>query len=321
MNEGEFRAEVVKRRKEWKRSDDGYVPDHTWHWLEAEGYMEDAEVKDFDEDAIEDMVRRIDKMHERAPRGDSRKSVAADDYHHEPVPEVGEYVSARAKAISEVLAMLADQRPDVANFRRKVLGGRSRTPEEAQAMVGTAGAVADEVHKLGARLADDYLGWDEEGAVRYVLTGEAPQLRPIEARGRGKFPSRMQPFQSNVTLTVLPWVPAKEVERVYRVLQEQLLEETSRETGPRILEVAQFVWERLRLDGERESWRAWFELWNQRYPDKKFKTWRHFYEYCRRGSEEALPLYKFPEPKPTPELQREIERFIERFRKRFSTGL
>jgi hypothetical protein len=303
MNAEELRTEVIKRRKEWKRSDDGYVPEHTWRWLEEEGFIEDALLMEFDEQAVEFIVRRIDQMYGRAPYGGSRQSVEVNEYDQESTPKVGEYVSARAKAVSEFLAMLADQRPDVTEFRRKALGERLLASEEARATVGAAGTVAEEVRKLGARLAGDYLGWDEEGAVWYVLTGEAPQLRPITIRGRGKFRGQYTRFQHSVTLTVLPWVPAKEVERVYRNVQQQVLDEASRETGPRILEVAQFVWERLRLDGERESWKAWFELWNRKHPDKKFKTWRNFREYCARGHDEALPLYKFPEPKPSPEMQ------------------
>jgi hypothetical protein len=314
MNAEQLRIQVVKRRKEWKRSDDGYVPEHTWQWLEAEGFVEDALLMAFDEQAVEFIVRRIDQMYGWAPYDGARQSAGKGEYDQESTPKVGEYVSARAKAISEFLAMLADQRPDVAEFRRKSLGGRLFAPEEARAIVGAPGTVAEEARKLGARLTDDYLGWDEEGAVRYVLTGEAPQLRPIKIRGRGKFRNGMRPFQHSVTLTVLPWVPAKEVERVYRNVQQEVLEETSRETGARILEVTQFVWEQLRLDGERESWKLWFERWNLKHPDKKFKTWRNFYEYCVRGAKAALPNYAFPEPLAPPELRAQHDAFVERLK-------
>lgn len=125
------------------------------------------------------------------------------------------------------------------------------------------------------------------------------------------------PFQHSTTLTVLPWVPASEVERVYRNIQQQVLREKPRESGLRILEVAQFVTERVRMDGTRNAWEQWFHEWNRSYPDKQFKTWRHFREYGDRGYKKALPTYLFPEPKPTPEKQEEMD---ERFQ-RLTTSL
>jgi hypothetical protein len=314
LNAEELRSQTVKRRKELKRSDDGYIPDHTWQWLQEEGFIEDALLQDFDEEAVDFIVRRIDQMYGRASYGGSRQSAGANEYDEESAPKVGEYVSARAKAISEFLAILADQRPDVTEFRRKSLGESLLAPEEARTILAASGTVVEEALKLGAHLAEDYLGWDEEGAVWYVLTGETPQLHPIKIRGRGKFRGGMRPFQHSVILTVLPWVPAKEVERVYRNVQQQVLEEASRETGPRILEVAQFVWERLRLDGERKSWQAWFRQWNENYPEKKFETWRNFREYCARGYKEALPNYKFAEPKARPEVKAAYDKFMQRLK-------
>jgi hypothetical protein len=74
-----------------------------------------------------------------------------------------------------------------------------------------------------------------------------------------------------------------------------------------ILEVAQFVAERVRIEGARTTWRQWFDEWNRLYPDKRLKTWRRFREYADRGYKKALPNYLFPEPKPTPEQQKEID--------------
>jgi hypothetical protein len=48
------------------------------------------------------------------------------------------------------------------------------------------------------------------------------------------------------------------------------------------------------------------DLWNNRFPDKRFKTWRNFREYYLRGRKAALPRYKFPEPKPSAEKQQEM---------------
>ena len=217
------------------------------------------------------------------------------------------YVSKRAGAISEVWAALADERPDVIEFRQTVLGGGLLSPEEAS---DTVGALRDaigelralELSKLGSVLANDYYGWDEEESVWYVLTGKAPRLRPIRIRARGKSPvEHYVPFQFDVALSVLPWVPAKEVEHAYHIAQTQLLEKSPRKiaprTSPRVLEVVQFWWEQFRTRGSMPTWRAWYELWNQAHPDKKFANWRNFREYFFRGTKEAQPRYvRFPQP-------------------------
>jgi hypothetical protein len=224
------------------------------------------------------------------------------------------YVGTRACAISEVWAALADERPDVTEFRQTVLGGRMLSPKRASIMLDAPGDMLDELRelelrKLGSILANDYYGWDEEGAIWYVLTGKAPRLRPVRIRARGKLPvAHYVPFQYDVTFSVLPWVSAKEVERAYRNVQQQLLEETTpRETGPRILEVVQFWWEQFRTRGPMPSWPAWFELWNQTHPDKKFKKWRNFREYFFRGTKAAQPHYKrFPQAKLSAQEQQEM---------------
>ncbi len=223
------------------------------------------------------------------------------------------YVRTRSRTISEFLAMLADERADVSALREKVLGARLLSPEEARAIMSSAGSVIEDIRGLGSRLANDYLGWGEEGAVWYLLTGEAPELQPVRISGRARPPQGFVPFQHNVTLSVLPWVPAKEVERIYRNIQKQVLKETSHETSLGILETAQFCWQQFRAKGPMPSWRIWCERWNQTYPDKRFKTWRNFREYYVRGSKKALPIYKFPNPKaPTEEDTQRIRGLDER---------
>jgi hypothetical protein len=322
MTEGQLREQVIKRRKEWKRSSSGYVPDHTWHWLQEEGYVEDALGMDFDDQAVEFIVRRIDQMHARLQDGGSRHRTRHDEFNWDAIeetqgessPRIGEYVRLRAKAISEALAAFADQRPDVVEFRQCALSGRLLSPEEAHAMTDGRGNMLGELRelelrKLGSILANDYYGWDQDGAIWYVLTGKAPRLHPIMIRGRGKLPAAngVVPFQHAVTLEVLPWVPAKEVERAYRNVQEQVLEEAPRETGARILEVAQFCWEQNRTSGLMPSWRAFFERWNKTYPTKRFSKWRAFREYFIRGRKAVIPNYKLPEIKSSAEKQQEMQ--------------
>jgi hypothetical protein len=66
------------------------------------------------------------------------------------------------------------------------------------------------------------------------------------------------------------------------------------------------------------AWSAWAELWNETYPDKKFPTWRHFPGYLARGIVAALWQYKFPEPKPSPEVQAALDEFMENLKRSLS---
>jgi len=321
---GNRRTELKERLEKALRR---LIPQTTWDRFEGHGYIEDyfagtlvlegGEKENF-QDLRDLFGRELDylKAYRREMAQITLES-APDEDESIPViePELSpsDYVSARAAAISEFLAMLVDSHPDVVEYRGKVLGGRLLSSEEARAIVNAPEDRQEELQRLGNRLANDYLGWDEEGAIRYILTGEAPRLRAIKIHGRGKFPGEHRPFQYEVTFSVLPWVSAKEVERVYRNIQRQVLEETSRETGTRILQVARFYWEHLRLQGMLPSWADWAEHWNEAHPDKKFPTWRHFREYLIRGVRAALPHYKFPEPKPPTEKLQAMREAEERF--------
>jgi hypothetical protein len=75
--------------------------------------------------------------------------------------------------------------------------------------------------------------------------------------------------------------------------------------------VARFYWEHLRSKDPIPNWPAWAERWDEIYPDKEFPTWRHFREYLTRGVKAALPYYKFPEPKPGPEMQAARDELME----------
>lgn len=329
MDVAEIRAKVVKQRKALKRSDDGNVSEQTWRWLEKKQYLEDALLKDSVDEAAEFINGEIDDLYGAVPYGGSRHSTrneedngdGVDEVQEESTPGVGEYTTARAKALSEILAAIADERPDVIEFRQKRLDGRLPSLKEASTILDapedTLGELrALELRKLGSILASDYVGWSEEEAIWYVLTAETPRLRPIRVRGRGKHQNGHRPFQHEVTLTVLPWVPAKEVEYAYRNIQKQLLEVSSRETGVRILEVVHFCWAQFRKTRSTVPWRIYFERWNQAHPEKKFSNWRNFREYFLRGTRAATPSYKFPEAKLSVEKQEEMRAAKERWIKK-----
>lgn len=278
-----------------------------------EGQLEEGRGEHANFQSLKELFREILPMLKEHRNEITQRVVESSSIDREVPPPVelsrthGSYVSKRAEAISEVWAALADDRPDVTEYRQAVLRGSAMSPEEATKVVAAPEAVlgelrALELDKLGSILANDYYGWDKQGAVWYVLTGEAPRLRPVRIRARGKAPVAHQvPFQYDVTFSVLPWVPAEEVENAYRTVQGQLLDGPLRKsaprTGARVLEVVQFWWERFRANGQMPSWPDSCELWNLTHPEKKFKTWRSFRTYFFRGTKEAQPTYiRFPQP-------------------------
>jgi hypothetical protein len=200
--------------------------------------------------------------------------------------------SARARAISEYMSVIADQHPDVIGFRNSALGGNLVSAEEARAIIEKPGDVSTDLHRLANRLAELYPGWEAVGVMRFILTGQPPPLSLIKTRHTTKaFSSPHAPFSRHVsvTFTITLWVSAETVERVYRFTQRQYGVGKKRKTKPHTIEVAQFYWEQYRLEGKRLPWPALFQRWQEKHPDKGFKNWRAFREYAIRGRDATLP--------------------------------
>lgn len=160
------------------------------------------------------------------------------------------------------------------------------------------GSVVDELYDISVELASSF-DWPQaagdnfsgtrprsETAAWFVLTGEAPQVRPIEARWETKQGSTHLNPQWRIRLTIPPWLPEEEVLRAFRRLRKDRPQGRKLPKTARPLEVACFVWERERLDGYREPapWKAWFERWNEEHPGHRFKTAGNFQEYFFRGN-------------------------------------
>ena len=207
-----------------------------------------------------------------------------------------DYERARARALSEYMAMAADQHPAVTEFRDRTLGGNLLSAEEALNVLNTPESLTEDLRGLGIRLAELYPGWGEGGAMWFVLTGKAPRLEMVKFSGSvTASTSSYAPLpHHSITLTITPWVSAKSVELLYRHLQQQHLADNGRKKKPRTLGVARFCWEQYRLEGERPPWRVLCERWNEAYPDERIEDWHNFREYAVRGVSAALPRYRFP---------------------------
>src|SRR5918997_2166383 len=126
------------------------------------------------------------------------------------------------------------------------------------------GSVVDKLYDLGEDLADQFDWPSAEAAAWFVLTGEAPESRPLDARWDTKGGGPYLNPQWRVRLTVPAWLPAEEVERAYRRMQRQILPGKNRGPDPKTLEVARFVWEQERLNGyRRPSWDVLLGRWNE----------------------------------------------------------
>ena len=207
-----------------------------------------------------------------------------------------DYERARARALSEYMAIAADQHPAVTEFRDRTLGGNLLSSEEALNALNTPDSLPEDLRGLGRLLEELYPGWGERGAMWFVLTGKAPHLEMVKFRGSVTAnTSSYAPLPHHlITLTITPWVSAKSVELLYRHLQQRHLADNGRKKKPRTLEVARFCWEQYRLEGKRPPWRVLCERWNEAYPGERIEDWHNFREYAARGASAALPRYRFP---------------------------
>jgi hypothetical protein len=163
------------------------------------------------------------------------------------------------------------------------------------------GSIVDNLYALADELADalrwpqldteaeEVRWWRKDAAAEFVLTGVAPQMRPLDARlyKEGRYPSpRWQ-----IELDVLPWVSAEEVERAYRRMQAQVFKGRRRLPDSKTLEVARFVWEQDWQHGyNRPTWPALCKRWNEEHPKDQFEDYHHFRTYFKRAEEAVKKL-------------------------------
>jgi hypothetical protein len=159
------------------------------------------------------------------------------------------------------------------------------------------GSVVDELYDLSVELAEAF-DWPlasanvpggirprSESAAWFVLTGEAPQVRPLKAVWDAKHGSKHLVPQWRIQLEVPPWLPEEEVLRAIRTLKRQRPKGRQMPKVEKTLEVARFVWERERVDGYSEPppWTKWVEQWNIEYPGLRIKSASDFRMYFLRA--------------------------------------
>jgi hypothetical protein len=139
-------------------------------------------------------------------------------------------------------------------------------------------------------------------------TKNAQDARPIASRVTMSWAKG--PPLWRITLSVAPWVSAKEVERAYRLIQQQVIRKDNRPLAPRSIAVFRFVEEALsHAESKKPSWRTLLALYNARYPEEHKLHFRdadprNFQRTYERAFAEIVGCgfnYRFPPRKLSPD--------------------
>jgi hypothetical protein len=132
--------------------------------------------------------------------------------------------------------------------------------------------IFDRLHSLAQKPSGAYR-WRLDAAKWFVLTGDVPYVQPLTIRFSYTISNEEHyPNTAEITMTVEPWVDAKDVERVYREVQRQVLSGDNRKGGDnrkkkeRTLDAVCFAARRIR-EGGNESWSELTRRWNRRQKD------------------------------------------------------
>ena len=244
--------------------------------------------------------------------------------------ELDEYSQKRARTFSEVAAALAEGHPEVKEFRAEFLGSEDTrlTEEQAGEMLYVEDLplhIFDRLHSLAKRLSRAYR-WRLDAAKWFVLTGDAPYVQPLTVHFSHNISNEDHyPNTAEITMIVEPWVDAKDVERVYREVQRQVLGGDKRKSADnrkkkkRTLDAVGFAARQIRENGT-ESWQELTRRWkrSQRDPRRHYKSRGGLRQAFKRFVRPAYnqPIYKPIQPEPW-QVQRDKarRRFIEDFKK------
>ena len=111
------------------------------------------------------------------------------------------------------------------------------------------------------------------------------------------------PSTARITVTADVWVDAKDVERVFRETQRQILGGDAQPVEERTMEVVKFVARRM-SECKGETWEKRWKAWNRTCPkDWRYKDYRGFRQTFKRFANRLHKPYNlpnFPLPEPTP---------------------
>lgn len=195
--------------------------------------------------------------------------------------ELGEYENERTRALAEILARYVGKNEEIADFRQERLNERLLTPEEAHEFLDKPSPELDALRSLVPKWARLY-GWEEDDMSWTILTGQAPELRPLDIAVRYNV---VRP--ARITITAEQWVPAKVIERNYRKAQQRLLGKDNHPLSLRSLATLRFVEADKRSESKWPGWRKLMERWNLEFPEWSCKDVRNFQRTYDRALEEV----------------------------------
>lgn len=168
----------------------------------------------------------------------------------------------------------AAARPEAANFTSK---GRvpAKPPEEGREETFTV--------DLGEIAEERITAFSEAETLRTGRRPERSEVDPFRVSVTYQTPGEGA-RRARISFTLEPWVSTKEVGRVYKHLQEQILGGDNRQTKVANLRLLRFVDEQTRETGQRPPWRTLMAAWNEKEPDHRqedVRSFRRAYERTR----------------------------------------
>jgi len=308
MNESALRKKAEKLRT---------FTDAAWRFLDFEGYVQDAREKDFDEDQVAEIVRAID--HHKANMwgpGKGGKTVSEDaedakegadsEAHSAPFAVCltdAEYE--RSLLLIETQARVAAKDPRVEKFRERHCSDGLLSAEGAEAFLESPDAPGLET--LAGHL-QRFHGWHKGEAAWWVLTGEAPNCRPVKVSYRAA-ESWHSPDLYLITIEAPPWISPTTFQGAFAEMRRRMHAER-KSPEARSVRVVRFV-EMLRngLATENLAFREMCRRWNKKNPDEAFSKSRTFETVYRRIAGILNRQYNTEtEREETPELSRQRAR-------------
>jgi hypothetical protein len=308
MNERTLRTEAAKHNHT--------VTDEGWAILVACEYVDGALGKDFDEDKVAEIIRAID--HVGAQFGTPAKSGGRSSESAEGAPGSQDGIrpgpfavdltdTERERALlfieAQVKAAAGDQR--VKEFRNHHCSGGLLSAEKAEKFLNSSDAprleaVASHLQRLH--------GWNKGESAWWVLTGEAPDCRPVKVSYRVAESEHSLDLYL-ITIEAPPWISPTTFRGAFAEMRRRMHAER-KPPDARSVRVVRFV-ESLRNDvaTEKLSFREMWRRWNENHPEETFSESRTFETAYRRTSKVLQRQYNTEiERRETPELRRQRAR-------------
>ena len=129
-------------------------------------------------------------------------------------------------------------------------------------------SVIDKLRRLADKFVEGY-GWEQAPTLRFILTGDAPPIHPIQGETTKWRTSTGSVDLEEITLVVKPWVSEEMLIKMYREGQRRMHVEQSasqQRTKLRNIRIYRYVTEQTSVTGKRPLWQKLMESWNAQCP-------------------------------------------------------